>query len=294
MVCIGYGPHPEYTTRSSGYNKVMVSTLLDIDPWLDQLGQAGKRLSEIGAAEGAAGNISLCLRQPVDLAGRFPRVETVDLPVPAPGLAGATLVVTGSGRRLRDILETPTANLACIVVEAGGQTGKMFTALDCPFKRVTSEFNSHLAVHHDQMRSRDISLQAVLHAQPVYLTYLSHLPEYQEEQYLNRRLLRWQPETILNFPEGMAVLPFLLPGSAELTVETMLALRDHRIVIWSEHGVMARAENSIFHALDLIEYAETAAHYEFLNLLTGERGEGLGPDELRAISASWKIPQRLF
>ncbi|HLO15337.1 MAG TPA: class II aldolase/adducin family protein, partial [Anaerolineales bacterium] len=134
----------------------------------------------------------------------------------------------------------------------------------------------------------------VLHGQPLHLTYLSHLPDYQNQQYLNRRLLRWQPETILNFPEGIGILPFMLPGSAQLTIETMLTLREHRIVIWSQHGVMARAEDSIFHALDLIEYAETAAHYEYLNLIGGGLSEGLTPEHIRAISESWKIGQKIF
>jgi len=272
----------------------MASISFELDALLHQLGQAGKRLSDIGAAEGAAGNLSICFREPVEVAKRFPSMQIVDLPVSAPDLAGATLIVSGSGRRLRDIAEAPTANLACIVVEPGGRRGKMFTSSDCEFKRVTSEFNSHLAVHHDQMRSQDIKLHALLHAQPLYLTYLSHLPDYQDEQYLNRHLLRWQPETILNFPEGIGVLPFILLGSAQLTVETMLALREHRIVIWSQHGVMARAEDSSFHALDLVEYAETAAHYEYLNLISGGRSEGLSPEHLRAISASWNVRQKLF
>lgn len=272
----------------------MSSISLDLDRLLHQLGQAGKRLSDIGAAEGAAGNLSICLREPVEVLRYFPRVQTVDLPVSAPDLVGALLIVTGSGRRLRQVLEAPTANLACILVEAGGRTGKMFTAPDCQFARVTSEFNSHLAVHHDQMRSTDLKFHAVLHGQPVYLTYLSHLQAYQDEQYLNRHLLRWQPETILNFPEGIGVLPFMLPGSAQLTIETMLALREHRIVIWARHGVMARAQDSIFHALDLTEYAETAARYEYLNLMAGEPGDGLSPEHLRLISESWNIRQELF
>jgi rhamnulose-1-phosphate aldolase len=272
----------------------MASISLELDALLHQLGQAGKRLSDIGAAEGAAGNLSVCLREPIDLTTRFPNMQTVKLPVSAPDLAGATVIVSGSGRRLREVIDAPMANLACIIVEAGGQTGQMFTAPDCQFKRVTSEFNSHLAVHHDQMRSKDIKIHAILHAQPLHLTYLSHLPDYQDEQYLNHHLLRWQPETILNFPEGMGVLPFILPGSAELTIETMLALREHRIVIWSRHGVMARAEDSIFHALDLIEYAETASHYEYLNLTAGSPSQGLSPEDLRTISESWNVHQKLF
>jgi rhamnulose-1-phosphate aldolase len=272
----------------------MASKPLELRQLLHQVGQVGKQLFEMGAAEGAAGNLSICIREPLDVSRDFPDVQRVELPVPAPDLAGAMLIVSGSGRRLRDILEAPTANLTCIQVEPGGQTGRMFTAPDSQFKRVTSEFNSHLAVHHDQMRSRELNLHAIVHAQPLHLTYLSHLTEYQEERYLNLRLLRWQPETIFNFPEGIGVLPFLLPGSAQLTVESMIALREHRMVVWSQHGVMSRADDSIFHALDLIEYAETAAHYEYLNLSAGERSQGLSSEHLREISKFWKLRQNIF
>ena len=143
---------------------------LELNSLLTQLGQVGKRLSELGAAEGAAGNLSICFHERLEITAFFPLKQRIDLPVPAPDLAGATLIVTGSGRRLRNIFEAPTANLACIVIDADGQTGQMFTSPECQFKRVTSEFNSHLAVHHDQMRSRDLNLHTVLHGQPLYLT----------------------------------------------------------------------------------------------------------------------------
>ena len=267
---------------------------LELNSLLNQLGQVGKRLADIGAAEGAAGNLSICFREPLDITILFPKMDIVELPIPVPDLAGATLIVTGSGRRLRDIIEAPMANLACIIVDRGGQTGKMFTSHDCPFKRVTSEFNSHLAVHHDQMRSKDLKLHTVLHAQPLYLTFLSHLAKYQDQQYLNRHLLRWQPETILTFPKGIGVLPFMLLASAQLMIETMLALRERQLVVWSQHGVMTRTDDSISHALDLIEYAETAAHYECLNLLGGDLSVGLTPESIRAIAESVKIQQTIF
>ena len=272
----------------------MAYTRLELDQLLVQIGQVGKRLSDMGAAEGAAGNLSVCFREPLDVSGVFQDVQRIDLPVPAPDLAGATLIVSGAGRRLRDLRDLPTANLACIVVEPGGQTGRMSTSSDCQFTRVTSEFNSHLAVHHDQMRSRDVKLHAIVHAQPLHLTYLSHLTSYQDEGYLNRHLLRWQPETIYIFREGVGVLPFMLPGSPQLTDASVPALREHRLVIWSQHGVMARADDSIFQAFDLIEYAETAAHYEYLNLSAGSLSGGLSPEQLRAISKHWNIDQKIF
>jgi len=266
----------------------------ELDQIIYQLGQAGGRLAEIGAAEGAAGNMSVCVRKPLDVSTHFPQMQMMDLPHPVPELAGMTLIVTGSSRRLRDVAEAPLANLAGVLVEPGGKTGKFFTSHQARFKRVTSEFNSHLAVHHDRMRSSEVVLHTVLHAQPIHLTHLSHLTDYQNEKFLNQHLLRWQPETILNMPEGIGVIPYILPGSAQLVVETKLALREHQIVVWARHGVMARADNSISHASDLIEYAETAAHYETLNLLTDQKGGGLSPEEIRDICKSWNVQQAIF
>ena len=261
---------------------------------LKQMGEVGKQLSEIGASEGAAGNISICVRQPLNITEFFPDITMIDLPVPAPDLVGANLIVTGSGRRLREIADAPTANLACIVVLDGGAQGIMFTSPVAQFKRVTSEFNSHLAIHQDQMRLRPIQVHAVVHAQPKHVTFLSHIPKYQDGEYLNTHLLRWQPETIMNFPEGIGVLPFLLPGSQQLMLETMLSMRDHQMVAWSQHGVIARADESILHALDLVEYVETAAHYEALNLYTGETSSGIEPKHLRAIAEIWNLEQKVF
>jgi rhamnulose-1-phosphate aldolase len=261
---------------------------------LEEMGEVGKRLSEIGASEGAAGNISLCVRQPLNVTEFFPEIIMIDLPVPVPDLAGANLLVTGSGRRLREIADAPAANLACIVVLDGGLQGMMFTAPQAQFKRVTSEFNSHLAIHHDQARLRLTEIHAVVHAQPKHITFLSHIPKYQDEGYLNTHLLRWQPETIMNFPEGIGVLPFLLPGSQRLMEETMLSMRDHRMVIWSQHGVIVRADKTILHAADLVEYVETAAQYESLNLYTGETSNGISQEHLRAIAEIWNVKQKVF
>ena len=99
----------------------------ELDDLLEMMGEAGKRLSDIEASEGAAGNISVCLRWPVELRTRFPLMEEVELPQSVPELAGATFLVSGSGRRLREIIDEPVASIAGILVSEGGQTGKLFT-----------------------------------------------------------------------------------------------------------------------------------------------------------------------
>jgi rhamnulose-1-phosphate aldolase len=165
---------------------------------------------------------------------------------------------------------------------------------DRNFSRLTSEFNSHLAVHHDQIQRTGVTTHAVVHSQPRRLTYLSHIADYQNADFLNRRLLRWQPEAIVNLPEGMAVVPFIVPGSAELMQANASALRDCRVAIWSKHGLMARSSVSIMAAVDLVEYLETAAVYECLDLSLGQRAQGLDDSEIRAICRAYNIKQRLF
>lgn len=266
----------------------------ELDDLLKMMGEAGSHLSEIEASEGAAGNISVCMRWPIEPRTRFPVVTEIELPQPVPELAGATFLVSGSGRRLREIIDEPTTSIACIVVNEDGRTGRYYTSYQRRFERVTSEFNSHLAVHYDQTLSSDTNFHAVIHAQPMRLTYLSHIPRYQNEQFLNQHLLRWQPETIVNLPEGIGFIPFRIPGSPELMVGNVESLRKHRVVIWAKHGVMARSDVSVKRAADRVEYAETAAKYEYLNLCAGEIGEGLSTDEIRQICKMLDVEQTVF
>ena len=86
----------------------------------------------------------------------------------------------------------------------------------------------------------------------------------------------------------------LVPGSPALMAGTVEKLRSHRVVVWSKHGVMSRSDNSVKRAGDRVEYAETGARYEYLNLTNNELGTGLTNDEVRAICAAFNIKQSIF
>lgn len=266
----------------------------ELEELLALVGEAGQRLSDIDASEGAAGNISVYIGWQLDPRRRFPLVEPLELPVAIPELAGSTFLVTGSGRRLREIIQDPPANLGVVVVEPGGTTAKLYTSPRRLFARLTSEFNSHLSVHRDQVVVTGTNFNTVIHAQPPNLTYLSHIPRYQDQAYLNTHLLRWQPELIVNLPEGVGYVPFNVPGSQALMQATVETLRTYRVVLWAKHGAMARSDTSVKRASDRIEYAETAAHYEYMNLLNGEQGTGLTPEEIRSICRAFNVQQKIF
>jgi rhamnulose-1-phosphate aldolase len=262
---------------------------VSFDDVLASIGAAGQRMTEIDAAEAGAGNISVCLGWPVDLSGIFDAAHEILLPHPSPALAGHTVVITGSGCRLRSLVHEPELNLGAVVVHDGGMAGTLHWATRGGFTRPTVEFNSHLAVHDDHVRRRGCEFHAIVHAQPVHITLLSHIPEYQSTTALNNRLLRWQAETIVHLPEGIGYLPFMVPGSEELTIANLASLRQHQLVLWAKHGVMARSDASVLAACDRIEYAEAAARYEYLNLAIGGRGTGLTNAELGRVVRTFDV-----
>jgi ribulose-5-phosphate 4-epimerase/fuculose-1-phosphate aldolase len=157
-----------------------------IDEILASIGEGGRRVATMDAGEGAAGNISVCVGWPLEIRRQFPIVEPIELPVPAPHLAGHIVIVTGSGRRLRDIATNPVANLGAVSIALDGMSATLRTAPTRLFERLTSEWNSHLAVHDDTVARTGTNFHAVVHAQPPHITYLSHLPAYRDEAHFNR------------------------------------------------------------------------------------------------------------
>jgi rhamnulose-1-phosphate aldolase len=260
---------------------------------LVSIGEGGRRVADIDAGEGAAGNISVCIGWPIEVRRHFPLSEPIELPVHVPHLAGHTIIVTGSGRRLRDLAANLGANLGAVAISDDGATGTLHTAPTRLFERVTSEWNSHLAVHDDTVARSGTNYHAVVHAQPPHLTYLSHIPAYQDEAYFNERVMHWEPETIVQLPAGIGVLPFMVPGSAALMASNIESLRRHRIDVWSKHGVMARSDISVTRAVDRIEYAEAGARYEYMDLVAGARGERLTPGETQAIVEAFGVETAL-
>jgi len=260
-----------------------------LDEILASMGAAGARISDIDASEAGAGNISAFVGWDLEVRRTFPVAEDLVLPWVCPALAGRTVLVTGSGRRLRQIADDPLANVGALRIHEGGRAGTLHTSPRRLFERLTSELNSHLAVHDDQVGRRGLVFHAVVHAQPPNLTYLSHIPAYRSTTTMNERILRWEPESIVALPEGIGVLDFMVPGSDELQAANVAGLRDHQIVLWGKHGVMARSDLSVTRAVDRIEYAETGARYEYMDLVTGGLGEGLTRDELVRVATTFDV-----
>ncbi len=264
---------------------------LDFDLIASDIGECGMQLTQLGAAEGAAGNISVFARALANLDGRFVEREELSLPLRVPALSGGWVVVTGSGQRLRDVTRQPEKALVVLHILASGERALRYSASEI---QPTSELNSHLAEHADQVARLGVAYHALVHAQPFCLTYLSHHPGYATTPGLNHRLVRWQPETLVVFPEGIGMIPYQITGSAGLMEATVAGLTKHRLVVWQKHGVVARSHLSARHAADLVEYAETAARYEVENLHLGSPVGGLTDEQIQELCERFGVDASQF
>jgi rhamnulose-1-phosphate aldolase len=153
--------------------------------------------------------------------------------------------------------------------------------------------NTHLALH-CRHAERNGPIHTVIHAQPLHLTFLSHLEDCRDTMGMNTHILRWHSELIPLLYDGVGVAPFLVPGSDALMEATLELSERHRVIVWSRHGAISRVSGSVKRACDLIEYAETGARYEFMNLQIGGKAEGISIQDLRNLCKEIGVEQTVF
>jgi rhamnulose-1-phosphate aldolase len=106
---------------------------------------------------------------------------------------------------------------------------------------------------------------------------------------MNAAILRWEPESIVSLSQGIEVLEFMIPGSDGMQAANVAGLRTAEITLWSKHGTMSRSDLSVLRAVDRVEYAETGAKYEYMDLAAGRQAEGLTREEIGAVAREFDI-----
>lgn len=225
-----------------------------------------------GWSEGSGGNFS------VRLEGLPTALADLDLgrprpvPVTVPALGGQYLLVTGTGTRARDIAEAPHEGLGLFrIAKDGGAIAHI-----CGNEHPTSEMPSHLAIHAALVEARP-DHRALVHTHPPRLIAATHIPEFADAALMGDVLLRMQSEAPLHLPDGLAVLPYHLPGSLELGLASAEAVRRCEVVIWRYHGALATGR-TLDAALDTLEYLDKAAEIYWILRSAGVTPEGIPPE----------------
>ncbi len=259
----------------------MISDYPALRPLLEEMSEISACLWEKGWAEGNAGNLSVDVTE--NIAGDSQSLIK-DRPLrfenAYPLLAGRCFLVTGTGRRFREIARQPSPNLCLLRVteDGGGYHMLEHGDADSDF-RPTSEFPTHLRIH-ESLRETKEPEKVVLHTHPSELITLTHLPGYRDEAVLNRALWSIHPEVKVNLPKGVAFVPYALPGSETLAQATMEGFRrGYAVVLWEWHGCVAKAIE-VAKAFDLIDIVNKAAKLVLMCRSVGYTPGGLNQEQL--------------
>ena len=255
----------------------------NIEHAIADISEVASYLWQKGWAERNAGNISVNINDFItndirNLAdgGLFPYFS---LPTPLTTLGGHYFLLTGTGKRMRDIARDFEHNGLMIKVSDDG-SGYFLIKADPSQENLlpTSELPSHLAIHHQLIKDGKRE-RTVVHTHPNELIALTHIPEFCNQQALNNLLWGMHPETMVVVPEGAGFVPYLLTGSQEIADATLVKFRNHQVVVWEKHGVFAIGKD-VFEAFDLIDTIAKSANIYFQCRAAGFQPEGLTDDRL--------------
>jgi rhamnulose-1-phosphate aldolase len=235
-----------------------------------------------GWAENHAGNVSIRLNS-TELAA-FDLGEGRELPLaePVPELAGESYLVTAAGSAFRLLVKNPELHAGVVTVSQAGDVLRVRWGFE-DGGRPTSELPAHLRSHVARRTSAPDS-RVVLHCHPTHVVAMTHVHELDEISF-TRALWATNSESILATPRGVGLLPWMVCGTDTIGIESAAKLRDHEIVVWAKHGVLA-AGPSLQSVIGVIESVEKSA--ETWLLTRGER-DAISLPELRDLADAFGI-----
>ena len=151
-----------------------------------------------------------------------------------PTLAGAYFLVTGAGAYMHNVSAHPAQNIGIVELNDAGSAYRVVWGL--VGRKPTSELPTHLMNHAIRMAATDGACRIIYHAHPnniIALTFVEPL----EARAFSRALWKAMTECVMVFPEGVGVVPWMVPGGTEIAQETSEQMKQFSAVIWAQHGM---------------------------------------------------------
>ena len=208
----------------------------------------------LGWDEKNGGNVSCLLTATeVDLLAQTSVPRAYHLAHIPSELVGRYVLITASGsnfRVLKDDLVRCTGVLR--FTASGYEIVWGFEDQQLP----TSEIYMHVLAHGARL-SVDPQHRVVVHNHATEISGMTFAHELDEDK-LTRTLWGIITECIIVFPDGVALLPWMVPGNETIGLATAAKLQSARIVVWAHHGILATG-SSFQDAFGLIETVNKAA-----------------------------------
>jgi rhamnulose-1-phosphate aldolase len=93
------------------------------------------------------------------------------------------------------------------------------------------------------------------------------------------------------FPEGVSILPWIVPGTTEIGEATAAKMKETRLVLWPQHGIYG-AGKDMDEVFGLIETAEKAAEVYTYVCAQGGINQTISDENLRLLADSFGVTPR--
>ncbi|MNV03573.1 Rhamnulose-1-phosphate aldolase [compost metagenome] len=234
-------------------------------PFIQEMSEITRHMWELGWDELNGGNVSYLLdeNEVAKYINVLEPLRTIKLTFPVKELAGKYFIVTGSGKYFRNVIKDPEANLGVLRVSANGESVEVLWGLRNGAVP-TSELASHFMSHIERLKV-DPTHRIVLHTHATNVIAMTFTHDLDELKF-TKTLWEMCTECLVVFPDGVSVIPWIVPGSSEIGRETAKKMKDHRLVVWPQHGIFGTG-STMDATFGLVETVEKAA--TIYNLIGG-------------------------
>lgn len=213
--------------------------------------------------------------------------EWFDIGTEVSTLANEHFLVTGSGKYFRNVALDPENNIAIILIDKTGTKYQIQWGLKDGGKP-TSELPSHLMNHAVKKEVSGGKHRVIYHAHTtntIALTFVLPL----KDEIFTRELWEMATECPVVFPDGVGIVPWMVPGGKDIAVETSKLMKEYDVAIWAHHGMFASGEDFDL-TFGLMHTVEKAAEILVKVLsIQSNKLQTIQPDELRQLAKDFNV-----
>ena len=213
--------------------------------------------------------------------------EWNDMGVQAEQLGGSYFITTGSGKYMRNVALQPEKNIGIVEINAEGNAWRIVWGLE-DNARPTSEFPSHFLNHSVRASVTNGNDRVIYHCHPANLIALTFILPLNDRTF-SRVLWESMTECPVIFPEGVGVVPWMVPGSADIAKATSELMKKYQAAVWTHHGLFVTGPD-FDTAFGLAHTIEKSAEIYIKILSTGKDVlQTITDDDLRAIGTDFHV-----
>ena len=214
----------------------------------------------------------------------------VAMGVTGENLAGSYFLSTGSGKFFRNVITDPEDSICVVEINDKGDSYRIRWGLVNGGKP-TSEFPSHYMNHCVRAKATNGEHRVIYHAHPANIIAMTFVLPLTDRDF-SRALWKSATECPVVFPGGVGVVPWMVPGGADIALATCEKMKEYDAAVWAHHGLFASGPDFDI-TFGLMHTIEKAAEIWVLQKSTGlPEIQTIQDDELRAIARDFKVDLR--